>query len=54
MRLGLNGEDSLNTNHVFYLSIVAVGETGASGKVVSRGLVRGASGADLKPFSTIM
>jgi hypothetical protein len=51
MRIGLNGEDSFNTFHIFYLPIIAVGQAATSGKVVSRGFVQRASAADLKSFS---
>jgi hypothetical protein len=36
MRIGCNGEGSFNNHHIIYVAIAAVGQTRASGKMVSR------------------
>jgi hypothetical protein len=41
-----NCEDSFNISHNFSISITAVGETGASGKMVSKAMVRGTRRTD--------
>ncbi len=46
MIIGCDGEGCFNTQHNISISSVAVGETGASGKMVSGAMVSGAGRAD--------